>query len=136
LDNKGTWVYVGRQEGTPIGWVYHDYLNCTYPAAASFPQFWECGLIQVSPPDRDSDPGFKINLDFHEPPFNARHTVISGRVFERADQYDVQRTRTDRGSGNFNWFGRSYKNPAITIVGTFGNNRATNLRHAAAGTCR
>ena len=30
------------------------------------PEYWECGLIQVSPPDHDRDPGIKINCQVEE----------------------------------------------------------------------
>jgi hypothetical protein len=86
------------------------------------PEYWECGLIQVSPPDRDRDPGFKINLSTNADNFYVTHMMVSGTTYERTEQYNVQRVWTD---GNFNWVGRSYKNPAIIMVGTFGKNRVT-----------
>ena len=97
------------------------------PARLAEPQqplseYWECGLIQVSPPDRDRDPGFKINLVLNDENFYVGHTMISGQVYSRGDQYNIQRIWAD---GNLNWSGRSYKNQAISMVGTFGKNRST-----------
>ena len=108
---------------------YYDSAPRTAPAPARLvepqqplPEYWECGLIQVSPPDHDRDPGFKINLVLNDENFYVGHTMISGKVYSRGDQYDIHRIWVD---GNLNWSGRSYKNPAITMVGTFGKNRAT-----------
>jgi hypothetical protein len=81
------------------------------------PTHWECGLIQVSPPDRDRDPGMKINISTDADNFYVTHTMISGAQYERTEQYGVARVWTD---ANFNWLGRSYKNPAIVMIGTLG----------------
>src|SRR5262245_20928948 len=49
----------------------------------------ECGLIRVNPPDRDRDPGFKINISISpEEGFMVTHTLISGAVYDRSDQYE------------------------------------------------
>jgi hypothetical protein len=86
------------------------------------PEHWECGLIQINPPDRDRDPGFKINVSTDADNFYVTHTMVSGTTYERTEQYNVVRVWTD---ANFNWVGRSFKNPAIVMVGTLGKNRAT-----------
>jgi hypothetical protein len=83
---------------------------------------WECGLIQVSPADRDRDPGFKINLVITPDSFSATHTTISGAVYMRDDQYLNVRSWND---GAVHWAGRSVRNPQVAMVGTFGRNRAT-----------
>jgi hypothetical protein len=86
------------------------------------PTRWECGLIQVNPPDRDRDPGMKINVSIDADNFYVTHTMISGAQYERTEQYGVARVWKD---ANFNWVGRSFKDPAIVMVGTLGKNRAT-----------
>jgi hypothetical protein len=86
------------------------------------PTHWECGLIQVNPPDRDRDPGMKINVSTDADNFYVTHTMISGAHYERTEQYGVARVWKD---ANFNWVGRSFKDPAIVMVGTLGKNRAT-----------
>jgi hypothetical protein len=90
--------------------------------AADF-QAWECGLIQVSPPDRDRDPGFKINLVITPDSFSATHTAISGATYVRDEQY--KNTRSWNEAGALHWSGRSARNPQRVMVGTFGQNRAT-----------
>jgi hypothetical protein len=79
-------------------------------------------LIQVNPPDRDRDPGMKINVSIDADNFYVTHTMISGAQYERTEQYGVARVWKD---ANFNWVGRSFKDPAIVMVGTLGKNRAT-----------
>jgi hypothetical protein len=86
------------------------------------PTRWECGLIQVNPPDRDRDPGMKINVSIDADNFYVTHTMISGAQYERTEQYGVVRVWKD---ANFNWVGRSFNDPAIVMVGTLGKNRAT-----------
>jgi hypothetical protein len=86
------------------------------------PKYWECGLIQVSPPDRDRDPGMKINLSTDADNFYVSHTMVSGAQYERTEQYGIVRVWRD---ANFNWVGRSFKNPTIVMVGTLGQNRVT-----------
>jgi hypothetical protein len=82
---------------------------------------WECGLIQVSPPQRiDPDPGFKIELTIGDREFYAAHTSISGVTRVRGEQYRRIRVRDDR---NANWSGVSIENPRLTMVGTFGKIR-------------
>ena len=83
--------------------------------------FWQCGLIQVSPPERtDPDPGFKIDLTIGDRNFYAAHTSISGVTRVRSEQYRVIRVWDD---GNANWSGVSMENPRVTMIGTFGKNQ-------------
>jgi hypothetical protein len=82
---------------------------------------WQCGLIQVSPPERtDPDPGFKIDLTIGDRNFYAAHTSISGVTRVRSEQYRVIRVWDD---GNANWSGVSMENPRVTMIGTFGKNQ-------------
>jgi hypothetical protein len=87
------------------------------------PTLWECGLIQVSPPERtDPDPGFKIELTIGDRDFDAAHTSISGVTRIRGEQYRSIRIWDN---GTANWSGVSIENPRLTIVGTFGKNPDT-----------
>jgi hypothetical protein len=84
-------------------------------------EFWQCGLIQVSPPERtDPDPGFKIDLTIGDRNFYAAHTSISGVTRVRSEQYRIIRVWDD---GNANWSGVSMENPRVTMIGTFGKNQ-------------
>ena len=49
---------------------------------------WLCVIIKVRPPDRDRDPGFKINLMITPDSFSDTHTTISGAA---ALSYATQR---------------------------------------------
>jgi hypothetical protein len=84
---------------------------------------WQCGLINVSPPERtDPDPGFKIDLTIGDRNFHAAHTSISGVTRIRSQQYRNIRVWND---GNANWSGVSMENPRLTIIGTFGKSQLT-----------
>jgi hypothetical protein len=75
----------------------------------------ECGLIRVSPPDRD--PGFKINISISpEEGFVVTHTMISGAVYDRTEQYENLRS-WKANTGSYQWSGRSVKYPQIVMVG-------------------
>src|SRR5215471_19928919 len=87
----------------------------------------ECGLIKVSPPDRDRDPGFKINISISpEEGFIATHTMISGAVYDRTDQYENLRSWKVN-NGPYQWSGRSVKYPQLVMVGTLGRDRTGQL---------
>jgi hypothetical protein len=100
-----------------------------YPTAPDQGQttLWECGLIQVSPPERiDPDPGFKIELTIGDREFYAAHTSISGVTRVRGEQYRWIRVWDDR---NANWLGVPNENPRLTMVGTFGKNQRSHAIH-------
>jgi hypothetical protein len=87
----------------------------------------ECGLIRVSPPDRDRDPGFKINISISpEEGFVVTHTMISGAVYDRTDQYEDLRSWKVN-NGPYQWSGRSVKYPQLVMLGTFGRDRTGQL---------
>jgi hypothetical protein len=87
----------------------------------------ECGLIRVSPADRDRDPGFKINISISpEEGFVVTHTMISGAVYDRTDQYEDLRSWKVN-NGPYQWSGRSVKYPQLVMVGTFGRERTGQL---------
>jgi hypothetical protein len=93
-------------------------------AQASSVNTLECGLIRVTPPDRDPDPIIKIGFSMIWSPASARnptdfkveHYSAAGQVYSRTEQYRSLRTWSTRDSDN--WSGVSIRNPALTMVGT------------------
>jgi hypothetical protein len=98
-------------------------------AQASTVNTLECGLIRVSPPDRDPDPIIKIGFSMIWSPASARnpsdfkveHYSAAGHVYSRTEQYRSLRMWSTRDSDN--WSGVSIRNPALTMVGTVYNER-------------
>jgi hypothetical protein len=93
-------------------------------AQASSVNTLECGLIRVTPPDRDPDPIIKIGFSMIWSPASARnptdfkveHYSAAGQVYSRTEQYRSLRKWSTRDSDN--WSGVSIRNPALTMVGT------------------
>jgi hypothetical protein len=88
---------------------------------------YECSVTKVTPPDQDKDPGYKINVYFHDDngkPFFTRviHTTRSGAQYSRVNQYTLAGNVINKNGANV-WFGDSIKNPSIYMVGTFGSTK-------------
>jgi hypothetical protein len=63
----------------------------------------ECVVAKVVPPDRDRDPGYKVNLSADFEPgsgrvlmFDVIHTTTSGKRYRRSDQYENGNLSGDR----------------------------------------
>lgn len=106
-----------------VMWASHAYATID-PIHEQY-TFWECGLIQVTPPDHDRNPGVKIVLSTDPDPstFFVTHTMASGATYERTDQYRLMRIWN--ASSTFNWTGQSFKDSKKTIIGTFGPDQRT-----------
>jgi hypothetical protein len=85
--------------------------------------WYECSVAKVTPPDRDSDPVYKINvyLDAADYSFvKVVHTMRSGREVSRADQYTKNVDIGKNKNGASTWFGVHGKNPKLAMGGIFG----------------
>jgi hypothetical protein len=79
--------------------------------------WFECSVTKA---DRDSDPVYKINVSFEGGMFNrVIHTTRSGKVYNRAAQYDVIINDHTKQGANL-WVGQHNKNKKLYMSGTLG----------------
>jgi hypothetical protein len=79
--------------------------------------WFECSVTKS---DRDPDPVYKINVAFQNDEFTrVIHTTRSGKVYNRASQYDVIRNDHTAQGANL-WFGQNLKNKNLFMSGTLG----------------
>ena len=85
---------------------------------------FECMITKVTPPDKDKDPGYKVNVWTNDKYIvRVAHTTASGAVFYRGEQYGDTNSGPMNNSfadGALMWWGRSKKHPEVTIVGWIG----------------
>ena len=90
---------------------------------------YECSVTKVTPPEKDKDPGYKINvyfvLDGKQPLFSrVIHTTRSGAQYSRVNQYNVANDGNFVNKNGANvWIGESIKDHGIYMVGTFGTTK-------------
>jgi len=86
---------------------------------------FECTITKVSPPDKDRDPAYKVNVWVNDTQFvRMAHTLVSGAVVYRSEQYGNFGTapmKTSIEDSPLMWWGRSKKHPEITILGWIGS---------------
>jgi hypothetical protein len=87
------------------------------PNATSF----ECVVTNVSPPDKDADPGYKVNISIDRQGnfLSVVHTTRSGAVYDRVDQYTHLETGMLDNTNAPAWHGTLKKNPVQSISGVF-----------------
>jgi hypothetical protein len=92
---------------------------------------FECVVTKVTPPDKDKDPGYKVNvsIDGDGNFVNVVHTTVSGAVYDRADQYKITENHIMDNNGPNMWFGQSKKHPEVGMGGMFGINNKTGEMH-------
>jgi len=79
--------------------------------------WFECSVTSA---DRDSDPVYKVNVSFEGDMFNrVIHTTRSGKMYNRAAQYDVFTNGHTQQGANL-WVGRHLKNKNLLMSGTLG----------------
>jgi len=95
-------------------------------ASASIVATMECGLIRVTPPDRDPNPTVKTMVSVMWMPngrnpvgFIVDHFSARGAVYSRQEQYSDLRFWTARNTDN--WSGVWIRDPRVTMVGTLVN---------------
>lgn len=83
---------------------------------------FECVVVKVTPPSKDRDPGYKVNITINSDGqfTDVTHTTVSGAVYDRADQYKDLRTGRLENNGPNVWFGKSKKYPELSMIGSFG----------------
>jgi hypothetical protein len=138
MSRIGNWYSITIGDDTnPAGWVFGQYLDCSRaasrqpsdydrnPAAKNErnddgPAWWECVVANVSPPDRDSNPGYKVNLTatFDQnnkiDTFEAIHTRLNGIQSKRSEQYS--NVRIIGGRKRVQWYGS--RGRGTKMVGT------------------
>src|SRR5262245_50890355 len=74
---------------------------------------FECVVTKVTPPSKDKDPAYKVNVSIDEDGtfVSVVHTTVSGAVYDRADQYTIVENKMMENNGPNTWFGRSKKHP-------------------------
>jgi hypothetical protein len=88
---------------------------------------YECVVDKVTPPDHDNDPGYKVNIMLDMTHIDqVWHTRKSGKTADRAAQYAAtsmaKRKGEDWKTSPLIWFGKSKKNPHLSMLGTIGTN--------------
>ena len=79
--------------------------------------WFECSVTKA---DRDADPVYKVNVSFEDDMFNrVIHTTRSGKVYNRAAQYDVFKNGHTPQGANL-WIGQHNKNKKLYMSGTLG----------------
>jgi hypothetical protein len=78
--------------------------------------YFECSVVRQNPqPRRDNDPVYKIMVNvvahatdsaYSGPGFDVRHTVRTGREYNRTDQYDGRQIWQSPGLMQWNWSGQ------------------------------
>jgi len=85
---------------------------------------FECTITKVSPPDKDKDPAYKVNVWTNDKYIvRVAHTTVSGAVYYRGEQYGSTNSGPMNNSfedGALMWWGRSKKHPELTMVGWIG----------------
>jgi hypothetical protein len=78
---------------------------------------YECVVVKVTPPDRDRDPGYKVNINIYDGEFESVfHTTVSGKTYDRTEQYvDL---KTGKNGATYWWSGWSRKYQHIKMTGT------------------
>jgi hypothetical protein len=100
-----------------------------FPPAAPTPQVfaYECVIDKVTPSDRDDkDPSYKVNVLVEMTRITkVWHTLRSGKVVYRADQYDAtsgpKRAGEDWSTSPMFWFGKHRKTPDLAMLGVIGS---------------
>jgi hypothetical protein len=86
---------------------------------------YECLVVKVTPADHDRDPGYKVNVFLDGNGFNSTvHTTVSGKTYERSDQYTNLKTWNawKNGQGPWMWSGW-LPNFGVKMVGTIGTDK-------------
>jgi len=79
--------------------------------------WFECSVTKLV---REKDPVYKVLVSLENDIFaHVLHVTQSGRVYNRADQYDVFRNNHSQQGGNI-WTGQHNKNKQLYMTGTFG----------------
>jgi hypothetical protein len=87
--------------------------------------YFECGIIQSKPADRDPDPIYKINVSLSFTDENklsemtVTHTAVSGKSYQRSDQYANSSLVKTPDKLEIYWRGYWRKNPSVLMVGHF-----------------
>jgi hypothetical protein len=85
---------------------------------------FECVVTKVSPPDKDKDPAYKVNVWTNDKyVVRVAHTTASGAVYYRGEQYGDTNSGPMKNSfedGPLMWWGRSKKHPEVTIAAWIG----------------
>ena len=80
---------------------------------------YECVVVQVTPPDRDRDPGYKVNVSIEDDKFSTVvHTTRSGREWDRTDQY--ANLKTWRAANGVVWWSGWSRKYQVEMTGALG----------------
>jgi hypothetical protein len=79
--------------------------------------WFECSVTRA---DRDADPVYKVSVSIEGDMFTrVLHTTQSGKVYNRASQYEVLRNNHTTQGANL-WVGQHLKNKKLFMSGTLG----------------